>query len=244
MKKYIIIFKLNFILFAGIIMMYACNTQITDGTGINNEYVYGIDISKYQGDEIDFLNKKKDSLNFIICRATEGMKGTDPDFRNNWNAIAEKKFIRGAYHFYYCFDDPIKQAHHFLSVADSILPGDLAPIIDFEEESIDKKQSPAEVQADLILCMKEIEKITGRKVILYTNLNTSTHYLYDSFFSSRALWIADYKSSVTPRMPPLWKNKKWILWQKSHTYKVDANIDDFDMFNGNINDLKNFIKMN
>ncbi len=29
--------------------------------------VYGIDISQYQGDEISSLNKKTDSLEFIIC---------------------------------------------------------------------------------------------------------------------------------------------------------------------------------
>ena len=77
--------------------------------------VYGIDISKYQGDEVDLLNKKKDSLSFIICKATEGITYTDPKFHQNWQLISAKKFIKGAYHFYRCQDDPIKQAAHYLN---------------------------------------------------------------------------------------------------------------------------------
>ena len=64
------------------------------------EFVYGIDVSDFQGDEVDFLDKQKDSLSFVICKATEGITYTDPEFQNNWKTIPEKGFIRGAYHFY------------------------------------------------------------------------------------------------------------------------------------------------
>ena len=47
----------------------------------------GIDISKYQGDEVAMLNKHKDALSFIICKATEGVTFTDPDFIMNWKLI-------------------------------------------------------------------------------------------------------------------------------------------------------------
>ena len=62
--------------------------------------IYGIDISMYQGKEVGEIHKKNDSLGFIICKATEGITYTDPDFSYNWKNIKEKSFIRGAYHFY------------------------------------------------------------------------------------------------------------------------------------------------
>jgi lysozyme len=68
-------------------------------TTTNNFTVCGIDISKFQGNEINQLNKQTDQLTFIICKATEGITYTDPDFKTNWPMIQSKGYVRGAYHF-------------------------------------------------------------------------------------------------------------------------------------------------
>ena len=34
-------------------------------------FVFGIDISHYNNNEIDLIEKRKDSLHFIICKATK-----------------------------------------------------------------------------------------------------------------------------------------------------------------------------
>ena len=41
-------------------------------------FVYGIDISHHQNNEIDFISKTSDSLSFVICKATEGVTYTEP----------------------------------------------------------------------------------------------------------------------------------------------------------------------
>ena len=59
-------------------------------------FVYGIDISSYQGDEVRFINAHKDSLGFIICKATQGAYYTDPDFTKNSKdiLIVPTKFLK------------------------------------------------------------------------------------------------------------------------------------------------------
>jgi len=205
-------------------------------------FVYGIDISKYQGDEIDFISKKTDSLNFVICKATEGITYTDPDFTHNWTTIAEKKFIRGAYHFYRCNDDPIAQAKNYLNAIANLQHTDFPPIIDFEEGGIDKSQSVEQIQATLLIFINEIEKELKRKPIIYTDVNTGNEYLNKPAFSNYPLWIANYNNKKQPDLPTTWENTKWVLWQKSASYKIGSTANDFDIFNGNLTALEAFIK--
>ncbi|MEL6132446.1 MAG: GH25 family lysozyme [Bacteroidota bacterium] len=53
-------------------------------------HLVGIDISKFQGDEIQTLNSQKDSLSFIFCKATGGETYVDPKFKTNWQTINER----------------------------------------------------------------------------------------------------------------------------------------------------------
>jgi lysozyme len=205
---------------------------------------YGIDISKYQGDEIDFIEKKQDTLTFVICKATEGVTSIDPDFRNNWTTITKKGFTRGAYHFYHCGDEPVAQARHFLSAVDSFSRTDFPPIVDFEEASIDKNCSFSQAESNLLKFLQEIERETGRIPIIYTDNNTGGKYLNNAAFQKYPLFIADYTNSGTPRLPGAWKNKGWALWQKSERYVIHSTTDDFDIFNGSIEELRKFISGN
>lgn len=204
-------------------------------------FVYGIDISKYQGDEIDFISRKQDTLSFVICKATEGLTILDPDFTNNWKTIDEKGFIRGAYHFYHCGDDPVKQASHFLSAVSSFEKDDFPPIVDFEETSIDAGCAPAQVQKNLLAFLQQLEQKTGRKPVIYTDNNMGARYLSNIAFNTYPLFIADYSKANTPNLPGAWRGKQWALWQKSESYVLSSTTDDFDMFNGSPQELQVFI---
>ncbi|MBC8753357.1 hypothetical protein H2O64_01660 [Kordia sp. YSTF-M3] len=205
-------------------------------------FVYGIDISMFQGNEMNTLSKQKDSLDFIICKATEGVTYTDPKFSYNWKTIKEKSFVRGAYHFYRSEDDPISQAANFLNAIATIDPTDLPPIIDFEEAGIDASQSVPDVQSNLKIFINEIEKKLKRTPIIYTDIPVGNKYLNDASFAKYPLWIANYDGKETPDLPDTWKEKGWKMWQKSDHYKTDGTTDDFDVFNGSLQDLKGFIK--
>ena len=204
--------------------------------------VYGIDISHHQNKQIESITKQKEGIGFIICKATEGVTYIDPEFSHNWKISKNKSFIRGAYHFYRCEDDPIEQAAHFLKTISDIKSTDIPPILDFEEGGIDKSQSIGEVQSALKKFLLEIEKKSKVKPIIYTDVNTGNTYLNDSFFADYPLWIANYNGKETPDLPNTWISKGWVFWQKTDKYIVDGKTDDFDKFNGNLVELKEFIK--
>jgi lysozyme len=220
---------------------------ITKETPVNKRNTYkfpalGIDISKYQGDEIDVLSMKKDKLQFVICKATEGITYTDPKFSENWNAIKEKGFIRGAYHFYISADSPKDQAEHFLNTLKGLEPTDIPPIIDIEESGIDKSYAVEDVQESVLSLLQEIDKAINATPIIYSNTSFANKYLNNEAFANYPLWVADYDAKANPDIPSAWKTKGFTFWQKTDNYDLDGFTDDADVFNGDMEQLKAFIK--
>lgn len=209
---------------------------------ISSLFEFGIDISHHQNDQLDSISKQTDTLSFIICKATEGLTYVDPKFSKNWKTAKEKSYVRGVYHFYRSNDDPIKQASFFLSMISDLAVTDLPPVLDFEEGGIDKTQSVEEIQMGVKKFLLEIESKTTAKPIIYTDINTGNKYLNDPFFENYPLWIANYNGKKKPNLPEAWKNKGWLFWQSSDSYTLGSTSDDFDKFNGNFIELKQFIK--
>jgi lysozyme len=230
-------FLFSFVLVIGVFICFSAmpETKNTDST------ISGIDISHFQDDEIDYLNKKGSQLDFVICKATEGLTYTDPDFTANWKTIQQQGFVRGAYHFYHCADDPTQQANYFLSTVGTFLETDLPPIVDFEENSIDKNCSKATIQKNLLQFLTILEQKTGKKPILYTDTNIGNSEISDPAFSNYYLWIADYNPVTSPTVPSVWKTKSWTLWQKTQNYSLDSYTNDFDVFNGTSEDFANLV---
>jgi len=204
-------------------------------------FVYGIDISKFQGKELSILDTKKDSLSFVIAKATEGVTYTDPDFATNWKVIAAKGLIRGSYHFYRSHDAPQAQAQNYLSKISDLRETDLPPIVDFEEGSLDGSESVQKVQADLLQFLQFLEKRVNRMPMIYTDIHTGDKYLDTPEFAKYPLWIANYRKGNDPELPAAWKASNWLFWQKSDSYTIGSDQNDFDIFNGNIEELKEFI---
>ena len=203
--------------------------------------LYGIDISVYQGDEIDFLDRKQDTLTFIICKATLGETETDPDFKTNWTLIPQKGFVRGAYHFYECDDDPELQAQHFLSVIGTLSPDDLPPILDFEQAGLAGVTDVQKIQSGLLTFLTEIETATGRTPMIYVSPDFADSYLNIPAFAKYPLYVADYDGLNQPTMPSAWKSSGWNFWQKTDNVTIDGDITDFDELNGNRQALQSFI---
>ncbi|HKX85527.1 MAG TPA: GH25 family lysozyme [Flavobacterium sp.] len=217
---------------AGVLTSVALSNKKASPQFKNTDTITGIDISHFQGDEIDYLTKKGTQLEFVICKATEGITYTDPDFKNNWNMIKQQGFVRGAYHFYHCADDPTQQANNYLAAIGNLSSTDFPPIVDFEENSIDQGCSKSTIQKNLLQFLTILEQKTGKKPILYTDTNIGNSEINDPSFANYPLWIADYNPGNTPTVPSVWKNVSWTLWQKTESYSLDTYTNDFDVFNG------------
>lgn len=208
----------------------------------SSDYVYGIDISHHQNDEVDFIVQHKDSIQFVFCKATEGLTFIDPKFNKNWSTLKEHGVLRGAYHFFKSKDDPKKQATFFLNTISTSEKTDIPPVLDFEEGGIDPSQSVNQVQADVKVFLEEIENKLGCTPIIYTDVRTANKYLDDPHFSNYPLWIANYIKGSAPHLPRTWKDKGWVFWQKTSTYQLDGQNNDLDIFDGSYKNLKSFIK--
>jgi lysozyme len=197
---------------------------------------YGIDISHYQGNVIAEMSAK-DSLRFVICKATQGDYYVDNDFRTNWHNIKEKGFIRGAYHFYVCADDPIKQAAHFANTISDIEATDISPILDIEQGGMSKAVSPEQMEKDILVFLKHLQHLVKRKPIIYTDYAFAQEYFKDSTIAQYDLWLAEYSGATKPKIPNLWKEKGIKIWQKSSHYKAYARFIDLDVAHGSIQNL-------
>lgn len=213
---------------------------------MKNSFANGINLSDFNGDLINLITDKKDSLGFIICKATQGIVFVDPMFFQNWKISKEKGFVRGAYHFYRCKDDPMQQANNYLNTISNIESTDLPPIVVFEQMSINTKeeQSIIEIQNNLFSFIKTIEKKLNRKPIIKTNIEIGNTYLNNPIFSDYYLWIDSYTKKNKPELPELWQTKGWTFWSKSDVQRINHIIEDADVFNGNMADLKEFLETN
>ena len=172
---------------------------------------YGIDISHYQG-EIDwpvFFDKADSIIQFVYCKATEGVSYVDDKWEQNCLALRSNKFKFGAYHFFIPETNATLQADHFLN---HYVPeqDELPPVLDVETEGTSDEILISRVKEWL----KLVEEKTGRRPIIYT----SYHFYKTKFrkeFKDYHFWIANYSDR-----PDRMKDENILHWQYSDKGKV------------------------
>lgn len=194
-------------------------------------HVYGIDLSKYQGDLLEEI-KQLDTLHFVICKATEGNTLIDARFIANWQRLRQLAVLRGVYHFYISKDDPIKQAQHFLKTLGDVQAADIPLILDVEEESLRGVIDTANFHQSLLSFLHYLEQQSHQKPIIYTDPSFADQYLRNSSFADYPLWIADYTKKESPVLPVTWKKKGYVFWQRNDSHTLHSQRTDFDVFNG------------
>jgi lysozyme len=193
-----------------------------------NYSIHGIDVSKFQKDinweAVRQMQVDKIRISFAFIKATEGITRQDAAFKRNWQKAGQAGLIRGAYHFFYATRDPIKQAINFRNTV-QLEPGDLPPVLDIEMHN---NQPAAVIRGTAKIWLEEMEKIYGRKPIIYTNLKFYKAYLGDEF-NEYPLWIAHYYQKGRPRL-----DRDWLFWQHSDMGRVNGirTIVDFNVFHG------------
>ncbi|WP_075342305.1 glycoside hydrolase family 25 protein [Tenacibaculum agarivorans] len=193
---------------------------------------YGIDISKWNGNLLN--DKLPDSIQFVICKATEGLDYVDPKFHFNWKQIRKKNLKRGAYHYYLLDDDPKKQAIHFWNQIKDIQPHDFPPVVDIEtggdDGSTSKLSDIKRIQTDLFIFLHTLEELSNRKPMIYCTYFFANKNLTSKKFGRYPLWVADYEHTSSPIVPSAWKKTGWTIWQKSPSYTIDSKTIDLDIY--------------
>lgn len=199
----------------------------------HSDKIFGIDISQYQGDinwnEVNTINDQF-PIDFVFIRATMGERNVDDRFEDNWDAIAKRANLRGAYHYFRPNENSVKQAKNFIKAV-RLEPGDLPPVLDIEE--MPKHQPMDSLKVGLKRWLDEVESHYKVKPILYSGDKYFTDFLQREF-SDYVLWIANYNFWIEDL------KDHWNFWQfseKGTVRGIKGNVD-LNIFNGNIEELE------
>jgi lysozyme len=211
------------------------------GIDLPDDYeMHGIDVSRHQRDiDWDAVSKMKHkdiSITFAFIKASEGRTVVDDYFKKNWEGAKDAGLMRGAYHFYRPHLTAEEQFKLFKRMVPKLEKGDLAPVLDIE---VYGSGSKAVLKKNLKKWLVMAEKHYGVTPIIYTNYGFYKHLLTGAEFKKYPLWIAHYR---TPDLN--YKLSNWHFWQHSDRGRVNGirGTVDFNVFNGDVEDIKKFIK--
>lgn len=201
----------------------------------------GIDISKW---DVSFDPRTTTTPpKFVIQRASYGMV-KDPLFDTLYTGVAQIP-VRGAYHYMSSSAGWKLQADWFLNI---VTPKDFHFFVcDFEGTF---NQLSIAFVAEAVEWMRYVKAMTGKKVVIYSNISTYQDYLSkDSRTKEFPFWIAwpptpiPDPQTANPNLPAA--RKDWIFWQYSFgehntfgkTNGVGRTGCDVDVFNGTYDEL-------
>lgn len=199
----------------------------------DSPYLFGIDISHYQGKiHWNKLKETEHPIKYIFIRATMGKTGRDYRFKENWIEANKKGFIRGAYHYYRPNEDSDLQFKNFQSIV-RLNKGDFIPILDVEKPS---RYGKDYLRKGVLNWLKLAEKAYGVKPMVYTGLDFYDKNL-KGYIDQYPIWIAAY-SGENRLIDVNWNfhqfTEKVIV--KGISSKVDGN-----NFNGDLDDLEKYL---
>lgn len=187
--------------------------------------IQGIDISRWQGD-IDWTAVKGAGTRFVFMKATEGGDHVDPSFQRNWEGARRAGIPRGAYHFvYWC-----RPAHEQALWFKQHIPNDpdaLPPVLDVEWNG-HSRSCPKKIDRNLALekiqlMLTELEQLTGKKPIIYTDITFHKDVL-EGQFDDYPYWIRSTAALPETR----YANRPWEFWQFTTTGRVPGIKGDVD----------------
>ncbi|MBB3386855.1 MULTISPECIES: GH25 family lysozyme [unclassified Rhizobium] len=224
---------------------------VDDATGLKRTAsIFGIDISHYTDSSLDLTALKRQKIDFVYVKATQGTKYGDAKFPLFWASLgqgpANYRVLRGAYHFLSSSGDGKAQADRFISYvnkAGGFGPDDLPPCVDLEWD-VDKvggpdkwlSRTPDEIVDTAVAWLERVEAVTHKIPMIYTNrVWWQSAIKSESKFSRLAqyrIWIADYSGSdrviEVPSVPGGGNAHIWQFTATSHLANygkgLDANI--------------------
>ncbi len=187
-----------------------------------SKLVAGIDVSHWQGDDIDWRKVRDAGPLFVFMKATERTDHLDRQFVSNIAQARSAGLLVGAYHaFDYRFDGA-EQADHFL---DTIEPhggieGALPPVVDVECFPY----LPASIQAVSSARLRDfVERVyerTGRLPVVYTRPDAWAEVTGNADgFSDLPMWTACWYTCEPP-LPLAEGWDGWTFWQYTDRERV------------------------
>jgi len=201
------------------------------------EVLHGIDVSAWNGKNIDWKEVSKTNVKFCWIKVTEGQTHINRGHQDKFDGARDAGLVVGGYHFgrsdHNRYDDPLidaeKEAHHFLKNLKKagVHCGDLLPVLDVEAGM------KTDDQYNVDWCLKwldEVEKELGVKSVIYSAKWAWGLYLYKANkddlkkLTEYPIWWACYvrKKPLVGPEDKLKGWKEWDVWQYGSKGKVSG----------------------
>lgn len=228
MKRLLVVSTLALLFFSVLFSLFYFGVLRFNYPSLSKYPVRGIDVSHHQG-RIDWAQVKKQSIDFVYIKATEGNDFIDPRFLQNWQKARANGLTTGAYHFFTFCSPAYEQALNFIRLVPQ-QSDSLPPVIDIEfMGSCKRKPSVLEYRHQVSEFIALVSEYYKKKVIIYTTYESFAGYL-DTQFQQINLWIRDIYR--VPRVNRI--NRHYLFWQYSNRGRLKGikTFVDLNVFNG------------
>ena len=222
------IFKVIFILMIilivnlfnfGIFKNYSYSIDKGEGNIYN-----GIDVSSWQG-YIDYKKVKEDGIDIVYIKASEGENFKDPYFDINYRNAKKNGLKVGVYHFLTATstEEAREEARFFHKVIEK-KQIDCKLAMDYERfYGLNKEES----RKVAIAFIEELKKVTGKDVIIYSDLSNARDRFNIKELTKYPLWIAyygDYRELEKVRLD--WENWTGVQYEDNGRVSgIKGNVD-------------------
>ncbi len=198
-------------LFLIITMMIFMNLTITEAVSpISSASYEGLDVSNWQGN-IDYAQVKSAGIEVVYIKASEGTTFKDPYFERNYANAKANGLKVGFYHFVTATNvqSAREQAQFFASVISGKTP-DCKLAMDFEQ--FRGGITVSEINEISKVFLETVQQLTGKEVVIYSNLNDAQRVFSRELANQYPLWVAYWGSeSGLLNSASNWQN--WEGWQ-------------------------------
>ncbi|MFC7374462.1 GH25 family lysozyme [Brachybacterium sp. GCM10030267] len=191
--------------------------------------IYGQDVSGWQG-EVDWAAQAAAGSRFAYVKATEGRSYRSPAFNHQYLGAGNAGLVRGGYHFARPDSGgPEEQVDFFVNNGGGwsddgrTLPG----LVDLEEYTGLPRNygyTAQEMREWIMGFSNRYLEHTGRRPVLYTNLNWWNDVVGDWTPVNSPLFLAAYREDPPTVLPGRWW--AWEMWQYSSSgpFAGDSNL--------------------
>lgn len=165
---------------------------------VNNSYAIvpagsldyeGIDVSNWQG-FIDYTEVRNTGIDIVYIKASQGSNIKDPYFETNYENAKAAGLKVGFYHFLTATttEEAVQEANFFASVITGKIP-DCKLVLDYE---IFGGADVTTINQIAETFMSTVQEITGKEIILYSDLSNAQDVFGTDLAEKYELWIAYY----------------------------------------------------
>ena len=175
----------------------------------------GIDVSRHQED-IDFTAVAAAGIEVVYIKSSEGTDWVDPYFERNYEGAKAAGLKVGFYHYVNArsVSEAIEEASFFVSVVNN-KQFDAKLAVDFEDFG---ELTKTEINQITLAFAEEVEKQSGKEVVIYSNANNATN-VFDESLTKYSLWVAQYDGNEISE-EVIWET--WAGWQYTDTGTVEG----------------------